>query len=89
MKRYKISKEVTTLQLLRDNAELWVVEVLLECVKDQLISLDAIDSILDKRFSRTLSDTIDEEDLKSFFKYELLDDEEFINKYPEVNKRFE
>lgn len=89
MKRYKISKEVTTLQLLRDNAELWVVEVLLECVKDQLISLDAIDSLLDKRFSRALSDTIDEEDLKSFFKYELLDDEEFINKYPEVNKRFE
>lgn len=89
MKRYKISKEVTTLQLLRDNAELWVVEVLLECVKDQLISLDAIDSILDKRFSRAVSDTIDEEALKDFFKYELLDDEEFINKYPEVNKRFE
>ena len=63
--------------------------VLLECVKDQLISLDAIDSILDKRFSRALSDTIDEEALKDFFKYELLDDEEFINKYPEVNKRFE
>lgn len=82
-----ISREVYIDKWLRENNDLIVVEELLNCVDEGLISYDDIYSIITRQFSGQTEEPIDEIELRDFLNYELLEDEQFIEEYPEVYKR--
>lgn len=79
-----VSREVCIDRWLRDNDDLIVIEELLNSVDEGLISYNDIYSIITRHFDEQTGESIDETELRDFFNYDLLEDEQFIDEYPEV-----